>query len=155
MSPHKTGCATNQDIHLGKTISPRVQFQLKLRFPAFLWRKPVYSFRQFLELLLAFLEHNGDSELLLPISARLCGEKTFMLQAVERNPLYMPKLSSNLVGDWDLLLAATGDPRSYKQPVFARGQWNTVVEVARKVRDRLCVHDTFVKTVLCGTRPSA
>jgi hypothetical protein len=61
------------------------------------------------ELLVAFLQNDGGSR--LKPSPRLLTHKQFMLKAVKAHPIYLTKVSNELAGDWDLLLAAMTDPR--------------------------------------------
>jgi Domain of unknown function (DUF4116) len=123
------------------------------------------------ELLVAFLQHDGDiqlspREIQLKPTPRLLADKQFMLQAVQARPAFLAKVSKELVGDWDLVLAAMTNPRiaflnrqKLNQSGWIGGdtaedKYDFWVDVSKTVRRKLRSHDTFVKLMLGGTMAS-
>jgi hypothetical protein len=111
------------------------------------------------ELLLAFLQ-NGSNVKLNP-TPRLLAEKQFMLKAAKASPTFLAKVSNELTGDWDLLLAAMANPRILllRACDLSEGGWVSATEkssyrfwadASKTVRDKLRSHDIFVKLMLGG-----
>jgi len=86
-----------------------------------------------------------------------------MVQAVKSNPAYLGHASDELIGDSDLLLAATCE-RIALLDAASLDRWfdnqgiiyppDLWLETFEHVREKLRVHETFVKLILCAMQSS-
>mmetsp|Transcript_8658 Transcript_8658/g.13777 ORF Transcript_8658/g.13777 Transcript_8658/m.13777 type:complete len:224 (-) Transcript_8658:314-985(-) len=105
------------------------------------------------ELMLLVAEHNES--LFHHASSELLQDKNFLLQALEKNGMVYRDINCGVLRqDFDILLSSWGRCKEVGDIFFAREEYRLVATFAEEVRELLCAHDIFFKTVLCGTSVS-
>jgi len=110
------------------------------------------------DVFLAFAQKKPAYEV-LHVSENQCNDKVFMLEVVEKNPLLLVKVGTTLKGDIDLAVRAlSGDDGAVATRLAnflpdGEGEIDDRMQslwfkVAGAVREKLLLHDVFVKLVL-------